>query len=128
MMYHLNSMPNRVKSIPGKPKSRLPIKAKAAGKKVKIKYLKMVIKLLTMMKSPPSRTQTESLGCLSAKLFQSCLSFCISHLLKRLCVYHTTKKHLIKSKKQNKEKQTKKVVKRKQPTARIKKANKRLKM
>ena len=37
-------------------------------------------------------------------------------------------KHLIKSKKQNKEKQTKKVVKRKQPTARIKKANNRLKM
>ena len=37
-------------------------------------------------------------------------------------------KHLIKSKKQNKEKQTKKVVKRKQPTVRIKKANNRLKM
>ena len=63
--------------MPGKPKSRLPIKANAAGKKVNIRYLNIVMRLLTIIKSPPSRTQTESLGYLLTKLSQSCLIFCI---------------------------------------------------
>jgi len=56
--------------MPGQPKSTTGRLLNALGKNCSSRYLKTVMRLDTITKSPPSRTHLAAAGCRAAKLFQ----------------------------------------------------------
>ena len=67
MMYHLKVLPRTVIVVPGNPKSIRGSLVNSFGKNCNIKYLKTVIKLHIITKSPPSLIHSASFGFFSTK-------------------------------------------------------------